>query len=42
MDCGTKCTVIGDETEMVNTFDSKLLDLLHFGFLLIWISKFLV
>ena len=40
VDCGTKFRVTGDDAEMVHTFDSKLWDLLHFDFLLIWFIKF--
>ena len=29
MECGTKFRVIGDETEMMSTFASKLWDVLH-------------
>ena len=41
MDSGTKFSVLDDDTEMVNTFDSKLCHFLDFCLLMLWITKFL-
>ena len=42
VDRGTKFRVIGDDTEVMQTFDSKLWNLLHFCLLLLWFTKFLL
>ena len=39
MDCGTKFTVIGDDTEMMLTLGSKLLFLSHLLFLVQVVDK---
>ena len=42
VDCGTKFRVIGDDTEMMHPFDSKLGNLLHLLFLVDMVYKIFI